>query len=116
MPDVSFLDWPFFEPRHRALAEKLEAWADANLAAVDHSPTIWSVDYLRYGDLDGFDEFETQPEFLLLVAIDGILILGEGFGVELGAHHSPAARRTRAAASSAGMVRTSPDRTSFKRR
>ena len=36
MPDVSFLDWPFFEPRHRALAEKLEAWANANLAAIDH--------------------------------------------------------------------------------
>jgi acyl-CoA dehydrogenase len=36
MPDMSFLDWPFFEPRHRALAEKLEAWANANLAAIDH--------------------------------------------------------------------------------
>ena len=32
----NFLDWPFFEPRHRALAEKLEAWAASNLAAVDH--------------------------------------------------------------------------------
>jgi acyl-CoA dehydrogenase len=31
MPDKSFLDWPFFEPRHRALAEKLEAWAGAKL-------------------------------------------------------------------------------------
>jgi acyl-CoA dehydrogenase len=27
MADRSFLDWPFFEPRHRALAEALEAWA-----------------------------------------------------------------------------------------
>jgi acyl-CoA dehydrogenase len=36
MSDKSFLDWPFFEPRHRALAEKLEAWASANLKAVDH--------------------------------------------------------------------------------
>ncbi|HEY6918995.1 MAG TPA: acyl-CoA dehydrogenase family protein [Tabrizicola sp.] len=31
MSDTSFLDWPFFEPRHRALAEGLEAWCAANL-------------------------------------------------------------------------------------
>lgn len=39
MADRSFLDWPFFEPRHRALAETLEAWAAARLGAVDHSDT-----------------------------------------------------------------------------
>jgi acyl-CoA dehydrogenase len=27
------LDWPFYEPRHRALAAKLEQWASANLGA-----------------------------------------------------------------------------------
>ena len=36
MPDTSFLHWPFFEDRHRAYAEKLEAWAGANLPSVDH--------------------------------------------------------------------------------
>ena len=35
MADRSFLDWPFLEPRHRALAERLEAWAAAHLP-VDH--------------------------------------------------------------------------------
>ncbi|PZR00140.1 MAG: acyl-CoA dehydrogenase [Cereibacter sphaeroides] len=35
MADRSFLDWPFFEPRHRELAEALEVWAAANLS-VDH--------------------------------------------------------------------------------
>lgn len=35
MADRTFLDWPFFEDRHRALAEELEAWATANLP-VDH--------------------------------------------------------------------------------
>lgn len=40
MPDRSFLDWPFFEDRHRALAEELENWASAHLP-VDH------------GDVDG---------------------------------------------------------------
>lgn len=37
MPDCSFLDWPFFAARHRALAEALEAWAtrEAALLASD---------------------------------------------------------------------------------
>jgi acyl-CoA dehydrogenase len=35
MPDRSFLDWPFFENRHRDLAERLEAWCQKNLP-VDH--------------------------------------------------------------------------------
>jgi acyl-CoA dehydrogenase len=35
MPDHSFLTWPFFEDRHRALAEGLEAWCAAHLP-VDH--------------------------------------------------------------------------------
>lgn len=35
MADRSFLYWPFFEPRHRELAERLEAWCDGNLP-VDH--------------------------------------------------------------------------------
>ena len=40
MPDRSFLSWPFFEDRHREMAEALEAWCAANLP-VDH------------GDVDG---------------------------------------------------------------
>ncbi|RDC71808.1 acyl-CoA dehydrogenase [Rhodovulum sp. 12E13] len=35
MSDRSFLDWPFFDDSHRALAEELEAWCAANLPA-DH--------------------------------------------------------------------------------
>ncbi|HQY42634.1 MAG TPA: acyl-CoA dehydrogenase family protein [Paracoccaceae bacterium] len=31
MSDKSFLDWPFFEPRHRDLAVRLEDWCAANL-------------------------------------------------------------------------------------
>ena len=37
MTDRSFLDWPFFEPAHRALAEDLEAWATDNLGAIDEA-------------------------------------------------------------------------------
>lgn len=36
MPDRSFLDWPFFEDRHRDLARNLEDWA-ANHLPVDHT-------------------------------------------------------------------------------
>ena len=35
MPDKSFLDWPFFEAKHRELAEQIDQWAAANLP-VDH--------------------------------------------------------------------------------
>ena len=37
MPDKSFLAWPFFEPHHRAFAERLEAWACAELAGIEHT-------------------------------------------------------------------------------
>jgi acyl-CoA dehydrogenase len=36
VPDQTFLAWPFFEDRHRALAKAIEAWAAANLP-VDNS-------------------------------------------------------------------------------
>lgn len=39
MADQSFLSWPFFDDRHRDLAQELEAWAGPALAAVDHSDT-----------------------------------------------------------------------------
>ncbi|OGA22083.1 MAG: acyl-CoA dehydrogenase [Betaproteobacteria bacterium RIFCSPLOWO2_02_FULL_67_19] len=36
MPDRSFLDWPFFEPRHRALAEQLDGFAQRELTGLGH--------------------------------------------------------------------------------
>lgn len=36
MADQTFLNWPFFEPRHREMAEALEGWCRVNLP-VDHS-------------------------------------------------------------------------------
>ena len=38
MADRSFLDWPFFEEKHRVLAADLEAWCAAHLP-VDHADT-----------------------------------------------------------------------------
>jgi len=39
MADKTFLDWPFFEPKHRGWAEGLDAWAAGAVSSVDHSNT-----------------------------------------------------------------------------
>lgn len=39
MSDTRYLDWPFFEERHRALARELDAWATDNIAH-DHSADV----------------------------------------------------------------------------
>jgi acyl-CoA dehydrogenase len=36
MPNQSFLNWPFFEERHRALARELDSWAASKLGSIDH--------------------------------------------------------------------------------
>ena len=33
MADVTYLDWPFFEPRHKELSAELHAWCKANLTS-----------------------------------------------------------------------------------
>ncbi|MEP3438276.1 MAG: acyl-CoA dehydrogenase family protein [Hoeflea sp.] len=37
MSDRSFLQWPFFDDVHRALADRVDQWANSELADVDHS-------------------------------------------------------------------------------
>ena len=37
MPDRSFLSWPFFEPRHRELADAVDNWAASNVDDLAHS-------------------------------------------------------------------------------
>jgi acyl-CoA dehydrogenase len=63
MVDRTFLDWPFFEDRHRDLAERLEDWCSRNLP-VDHADidaacrglvaALGAAGFLRHtgGDLD----------------------------------------------------------------
>lgn len=36
MTDLSFLDWPFFDDRHRDIADRLDAWASQSLTRIDH--------------------------------------------------------------------------------
>ena len=40
----SFLEWPFFEPEHREIAERLDAWAESHLAHRTHAEDRASVD------------------------------------------------------------------------
>jgi acyl-CoA dehydrogenase len=37
MPDKSFLDWPFFDAKHKRLTNDLDAWATKNLSDIDHN-------------------------------------------------------------------------------
>ncbi len=39
MADRSFLDWPFFDDRHRELANRLDVWCADNLSSIDHGDT-----------------------------------------------------------------------------
>ncbi len=39
MADRNFLDWPFFDPRHRDLAAQAERWAGSHLRDIDHGDT-----------------------------------------------------------------------------
>ena len=36
MSDTRYLDWPFFEPRHRQMQRELDAWAHAHIAQQPH--------------------------------------------------------------------------------
>ncbi len=39
MSDRSYLNWPFFDDKHREVAEMLERWSEKNLPNIDHSDT-----------------------------------------------------------------------------
>src|SRR5699024_7292108 len=42
MTDFAYLDWPFFQPRHRELAAALDAWASDNISR-EHSGDVDSI-------------------------------------------------------------------------
>lgn len=39
MVDKTFLAWPFFDDKHRILAQQLDDWASQNLVTIDHADT-----------------------------------------------------------------------------
>ncbi|WP_026479110.1 acyl-CoA dehydrogenase family protein [Ahrensia sp. 13_GOM-1096m] len=66
MADRSFLDWPFFEDKHRALSADLEAWASKHIDAIDHTDTdaacrqlvgaLGEAGWANYSGVDPLDE------------------------------------------------------------
>jgi len=61
MADRSFLDWPFFEPRHRRLAEDLDAWAilsaQAKADVADHDTYHAALKAADFPSVRGSFEF-----------------------------------------------------------
>lgn len=43
MADKTFLDWPFFEPHHKALALRLDDWAATTLPAIVDAPHVHDI-------------------------------------------------------------------------
>ena len=57
MPDKSFLDWPFFEQRHRDLVARLEPWIEREIAPHEHEEgdvDALSVRFVRALGRDGW--------------------------------------------------------------
>lgn len=50
MSDSRYLDWPFFEERHRQLARELDAWAQSNITE-SHGPDVDAVCRALVGSL-----------------------------------------------------------------
>ena len=54
MPDRSFLGWPFFDERHRALAGKIESWCASNLPCAHDDVDATCRDLVRKFGRDGW--------------------------------------------------------------
>ena len=77
MVDKSFLNWPFFEPRHRNLAAHLETWANANLDAIDHQSAdetcrqlvtmLGDAGFLTHSAVGGEDQQKLDVRSLCLI-------------------------------------------------
>lgn len=128
MADRTFLNWPFFEDRHRALAEALEAWCAANLP-VDHADVdaacrglvaaLGAGGWLRHSGADEGEALDVRSLCLIretLARHDGLAdfsfaMQGLGMGA-VSLFGSPAQRewlaRTRAGQAIAGFALTEP--------
>ncbi|MBT6507083.1 MAG: acyl-CoA dehydrogenase [Marinovum sp.] len=77
MVDKSFLNWPFFEPRHRDLAAHLGTWANANLDAIDHQSAdetcrqlvtmLGDAGFLTHSAVGGEDQQKLDVRSLCLI-------------------------------------------------
>lgn len=128
MADRTFLSWPFFEDRHRALAQALEVWCAANLP-VDHADVdaacrglvaaLGAGGWLRHSGADEGEALDVRSLCLIretLARHDGLAdfsfaMQGLGMGA-VSLFGSPAQRewlaRTRAGQAIAGFALTEP--------
>ena len=128
MPDRTFLDWPFFDPRHRDLAAALDAWCAAHLP-VDHSDVdaacralvadLGSAGWLRHTGADLGESLDLRSLCLsreTLARHDGLAdfsfaMQGLGMGA-VSLFGTPAQRewlaRTRAGTAISGFALTEP--------
>ena len=56
MPDQTFLQWPFFEERHRRLAAELEGWAGKTIAAMGRSHSSASHSSVSHSSVPQVDQ------------------------------------------------------------
>ncbi len=81
MPDRSFLAWPFFEPRHRALAVELEDWAARELQHVDHHDVDAAcralVKTLAAGGWLAYAAPEAQPDGSIKLDVRSLCLIRE---------------------------------------
>ncbi|MFO1132964.1 MAG: acyl-CoA dehydrogenase family protein [Hyphomicrobiales bacterium] len=74
MADTSYLDWPFFEPRHRELAVELHGWckenltghhADVDAACRSHVAKLGASGWLRYTGADDGEKLDVRTLCLI---------------------------------------------------
>jgi acyl-CoA dehydrogenase len=128
MSDGTFLNWPFFEPRHRALAAEVEAWArghlpvshaDADAACKGLVAALGAAGLLRHSGADAGGTLDVRSLCLIreiLARHDGLADFAFAMqGLGMGAvtlFGTPEQRawldRTRAGTAIAGFALTEP--------
>ncbi|PWE31413.1 acyl-CoA dehydrogenase [Maritimibacter sp. 55A14] len=128
MPDRSYLDWPFFDDRHRTLAADLDAWAAAHLPVSHDDPdaacrglvaALGADGWLRHSGADAGERLDLRTLCLIretLARHDGLAdfafaMQGLGMGA-VSLFGTPSQRdwlaRTRAGTAIAGFALTEP--------
>lgn len=77
MADKTFLNWPFFDDKHRDLAQRLDIWAQKELATIDHSDTdaacrslvtaLGNGGWLKYAAVDPDDDAPLDVRSLCVI-------------------------------------------------
>lgn len=129
MADTTYLDWPFFEPRHRELAVELHAWCKANLtgqhgdvdaACRDHVAKLGAAGWLRHTAAEDGEKLDVRTLCLIRETIaqyDGLAEfcfamqgLGMGAVTLFGSpEHRQWLSRTRSGKAIAGFAITEPE-------